>query len=252
MLDLNTRRVILHLHRLGHAIRAIARAVGHSRKAVREVLRTGAEEVPRLERAESGIEHLDCIRELFDSCEGNRQRVWEELGSKGVELSYSTLTGLMRRHGIGVQEKQRVGSYDFVPGQEMQHDTSPHQVVIGGRKGLEQCAALVLCFSHRSFAQLYPRWDRFHCKIFLTDALRYFRGAAHHCMVDNLSVVIARGTGPNAVPAPEMAAFADRFGFRFVAHRVGDVNRSAQVERLFSAKFPVMHRCPGDDHRVSQ
>ena len=32
---------------------------------------------------------------------------------------------------------------------------------------------------------------------------------------------------------PEMAAFAERFGFRFVAHEIGDANRSARVERPF-------------------
>ena len=35
------------------------------------------------------------------------------------------------------------------------------------------------------------------------------------------------------VPAPEMAAFAERFGFEFRAHRIGDANRSAHVERFF-------------------
>src|SRR5207253_3168415 len=35
------------------------------------------------------------------------------------------------------------------------------------------------------------------------------------------------------VPAPEMAAFAERFGFVFRAHEKGDANRSARVERPF-------------------
>lgn len=34
-------------------------------------------------------------------------------------------------------------------------------------------------------------------------------------------------------PVPEMEAFAARLGFRFQAHRVGDPNRKAHVERLF-------------------
>src|ERR1035441_4233960 len=42
---------------------------------------------------------------------------------------------------------------------------------------------------------------------------------------------------PLRLPAPlnqlEMEAFADRFGFRFVAHELGDANRSARVERPF-------------------
>jgi Mu transposase, C-terminal domain len=45
--------------------------------------------------------------------------------------------------------------------------------------------------------------------------------------------VVLRGTGREMVPVPEMAAFAERFGFRFVAHERGDANRSARVERNF-------------------
>ena len=35
------------------------------------------------------------------------------------------------------------------------------------------------------------------------------------------------------VPVPEMGVFGDRLGFRFVAHEIGDANRSARVERPF-------------------
>jgi len=46
-------------------------------------------------------------------------------------------------------------------------------------------------------------------------------------------VIVASGTGRDMVPAPEMAAFAERFGFDFRAHEKGDANRSARVERPF-------------------
>jgi len=36
------------------------------------------------------------------------------------------------------------------------------------------------------------------------------------------------------VPVPEMAAFAERFGFEFVAHAIGNANRSGRVERPFA------------------
>ena len=53
-------------------------------------------------------------------------------------------------------------------------------------------------------------------------------------MIDNTHVVVLRGTGSEMIPVPEMEAFAERFGFRFVAHERGDANRSARVERPFS------------------
>jgi transposase len=160
-------------------------------------------------------------------------RVHEELEAEGVRVAYSTLTAFARRQGLGRARPQRAGRYPFAPGEEMQHDTSPHEVAIGGRRRRLQCAALVLCYSRRLYAQVYPTFNRFYAKSFLTEALRRFGGAAGRCLVDNTSVVIAAGSGREAVIAPEMEAFAERFGFRFEAHAVGDANRSARVERPF-------------------
>jgi hypothetical protein len=70
--------------------------------------------------------------------------------------------------------------------------------------------------------------------VFLTDALRYMGGAVERIMIDNTHVVVLRGTGREMIPVPEMEAFAERLGFRFVAHERGDANRSARVERPFS------------------
>jgi hypothetical protein len=59
-------------------------------------------------------------------------------------------------------------------------------------------------------------------------------GAPERVMIDNTHVVVLRGTGREMIPVPEMEAFAERLGFRFVAHERGDANRSARVERPFS------------------
>ena len=69
--------------------------------------------------------------------------------------------------------------------------------------------------------------------MFLTEALRYMGGACARVMIDNTHVVVLRGTGREMIPVPEMEAFGERFGFRFVAHERGDANRSARVERPF-------------------
>jgi hypothetical protein len=83
------------------------------------------------------------------------------------------------------------------------------------------------------FFQIYPNFTRFDCKVFLTEALKYFNGATKRVEIDNTHVVVLRGTGRAMVPVPEMAAFADRYGFQFAAHELGDANRSAHVERQF-------------------
>jgi len=204
-----------------------------SRGAVRNVVTSGVAEVSGLVREDQLGPHLDKVRALHDRCQGNLVRVCEELQAEGIEVGYSSLTSFCRRHEIGRPTKQRTGSYDFAPGEEMQHDTSPHKVTIGDTKTLVQCASLVLCYCRVIYAQVYVRWSRFECRCFLTEGIRYFRGAAGLCMIDNSSVVIAHGTGRDAVPAPAMQALGERFDFRFEAHAPGHANRSGRVERPF-------------------
>jgi hypothetical protein len=83
--------------------------------------------------------------------------------------------------------------------------------------------SLVLCNTRMLFFQAYPVFTRSTCEVFLTDALEYLRGAAAVCMTDNTDVVVASGTGTRMVPAPEMAAFAERFSLVFRADEKGDV-----------------------------
>ncbi len=234
MLDLETRGAILRLAREGHGTRFIARAVGVARKSVKRVVASGEAEVPAIERADQLGEHVERVRELHLACKGNLVRVHEELRARHeIGVPYSTLTRFCRDAGIGVVPKQAAGRYVFDPGEEMQHDTSPHDVMVGGRTRHLQCASLVMCFSRRRYIQCYPRWTRFHAKVFLTRALVFLDGAAGRCMLDNSTVIMTGGTGPDARAVPEMQAFSDRFGFQFVAHRIGDANRSARVEGPF-------------------
>ncbi len=214
-------------------MRAIARTLGLSRNAVRDVIRSGQAEVPALERDESLSSSLDIVRTLYDQCKGNLVRVGEKLTEQGIEVGYSTLTAFCRRHEIGTKPKQAFGSYHFDPGEEMQHDTSPHSVEIAKKRVKIECAALAMCYSRDLYAQAYQRWSRFECRLFLSEAIQHFGGAARRCMLDNSTVVIAHGHGKHAVAAPEMQALAKRFGFTFVAHEPGDKNRSARVERPF-------------------
>jgi transposase len=233
MLDEHQRIAILELKKKGFGTRRIARALQISRSAVRDVLESGEAPPPKIVRSAKADTHKDAVLELYVRCDGNLVRVHEELQKSGVKLSYQALTGFCRRHEIGRAPKLPSGRYDFGPGVEMQHDTSPHQAMIGGRVRMVQIASLVLCYSRMTFIQLYPCFTRFECKVFLTDAIEYFGGAAASCMVDNTNVVRLRGTGREMVPVPEMVAFGERFGFQFAAHEVGDANRSARVENPF-------------------
>ena len=233
MIDQELRTAIFTLRGKDLGTRAIARALRISRNTVRGILHSGQAAVPERESADKTEPHAELVRELYQRCEGNRVRVAEELAERKITIPYSTLTAGLRRLGVGVRVKEPAGQYVFDRGVEMQHDTSPHHLELGGRRRQVQTASLVLGYSRMRFMQSYPTWNRFWCKVFLTDALVFLGGAALRCMVDNSSVVIARGTGKNATIAPEMEAFGQRFGFAFAAHEIGDANRSGKVERPF-------------------
>jgi transposase len=234
MLSQSQRTTILELHSQGVKKREMARVLGISRSSVDKVLGSNSAQVPAVLRAEKAEPYRQQILELLPRCKGNLVRVHEELVASGAVLSYQALTAFCRRHEITQPPQVRAGQYDFLPGEELQHDTSPHALELAGKPCKVQTASAVLCYSRMLFFQCYPTFQRFDCKIFLTHALRYFGGRSERVMIDNTHVVVLRGTGSEMVPVPEMAAFAERFGFRFVAHERGDANRSARVERPFS------------------
>ena len=96
----------------------------------------------------------------LERARGNAVRARELLAADGTHVSYSTLTRWLREAGLRTPPP-RAGEYVFAPGCEMQHDTSPHRVTIGGRVVTAQCAGLVLAYSRRLFI-LKTAVDRSH------------------------------------------------------------------------------------------
>ncbi|MBN2029611.1 transposase [bacterium] len=233
MKDVETRQAILKLNELGYGYRKIARTLRVSRWLVREVVNSQNGELPESKRASKPEIFRERIIEEIKSCQGNLVRVHEELRDDNIDLTYSTLTRFVRDNNLVKGSKPPVGKYVFDPGEESQFDTSPHIVTFSTGKRKCQCASLILGYSRMLFFQYYPRFTRFECKIFLTDALRYFQGACKRCIIDNTNLAVFHGTGPDALIVPEMEIFSQRFGFVFQAHRLGDKNRSGKIERPF-------------------
>ena len=175
MLSQAQRTTILELHTQG-----VANARSHecwgspAWRCAKSCARTPPR-VPELQRSEKAEPYRQQILELFENCQGNLVRVHEELVAAGAELSYPALTAFCRRHGIGYAPPVAAGQYDFAPGEELQHDTSPHELELAGKKRKVQTASAVLCYSRMLFFQCYPTFQRFDCKVFLTEALRYYR-----------------------------------------------------------------------------
>jgi len=158
MLDEATRNAILKLHEQGHSSRKIAADLKIARSSASAVIASRRVDVPALRRCERAEAWRTQILDLHARYEGHLGRIHEALTQQGAEISYAALTAFCRRHGIGHSPKLPSGRYTFAPGQEMQHDTSPHRAQIGGTLTRVQTASLVLCYSRMIFFQCYPRF----------------------------------------------------------------------------------------------
>jgi len=213
-------------------IREKSRILKVARNTVRKVNKNGGKVAPA--KDSQCLKHLPLINDLFRECKGNVVRVKEELKSRhDVAIPYQTLTWLIRKEEVRTPKKKRSGRYVFNPGEEMQHDTSPHNIFLGTKKVTAQCASLVMAYSRKLYMQYYPCFTRFECRVFLDKAFSYLDGTAGKCIIDNTHVILASGIGPNAIITPEMVHFGRIYNTKFEAHWLNDPNRKARVERPF-------------------
>ena len=204
-----------------------------SRNTVRRVIKNERGRQKVRQSRHQGAEAL--VRQHFGACRQNVVRIGQVIAEGyGQTVPYSSLTRMVRQMDLRQKKRPRCGSYEFGPGEEMQHDTSPHRLRMADKTIKAQCASLVLGYSKKLFIQYYPRFTRFEAKVFLSAALKYMGGACRRCIIDNTSVIVVLGSGPDAVMAPEMEAFGHMFGTVFVAHHINDADRKAKVERNFS------------------
>jgi len=123
MIDPEMRKAIYQLHLTGMPLRHISRQFHLSRNTVRAVILQQGK-LPQTVRADKTQIDLELLRRLHDECEGWIQRIHEKLiEEEGIEVSYSTLTRLLRELGWGKSRKTRCDRVPDEPGVEMQHDT---------------------------------------------------------------------------------------------------------------------------------
>lgn len=230
MTPIQLRDSVRALQQQGHSLRQISRLLHISRNTVRRILREPA----RAAQGSAPDEALQRrLKDVYARAQGNAVRMAQLLEDEdGRSPPYSTLTRWVREAELR-RAPQRAGRYHFAPGEEMQHDTSPHRVTVAGKAITAQCAALTLACSRRLYIRYYARYSRLEAKHFLLQAALFMGGTCARCVIDNTSVVLAGGAGAEAVFAPEMVAFAATLGFAFMAHRVGDPDRKGRIERPF-------------------
>ena len=176
----------------------------------------------------------ELLERLYRDCRGRVQRVHEKLvEEEKIAVAYSTLTRMLGRLGLGQTRQQRCSRVPDEPGAEMQHDTTIYSVRLGESLARLVASLLYLRYSKRRYLKFYRAFNRFRMKCFFHEGLLFWGYAAPECIIDNTNLARLRGTGANAVMAPEMEAFSKAHGFRFVCHEKGHANRKAGEERSF-------------------
>jgi transposase len=233
MIDPDARNAIYQLHLTGMPLREISRRFGISRNTVRAIIRQqGA--MPEVVRKDKIQIDPELLQRLYHECEGWVQRMHEKLTEEEeIQVSYPTLTRILRELGLGKNKKARCDRVPDEPGAEMQHDTTDYWLAIADRRTKLIASLIYLRYSKLRYLKFYPVFNRFAMKCFLHEALMFWGYAARTCIIDNTNLARLRGTGKQAVIVPEMVTFAARYGFEFRCHEIRHSNRKAGGERSF-------------------
>jgi len=226
-------RTIHQLHEKGTGKKQIARLLHLDPRTVRKALSRDANEQHHGRRDKVVVDE-ELLRTLYQECGGYVQRIYEKLTEDySLSVSYSTVLRNIHEYDIGKSPKEPCDRVADMPGVEMQHDTSPHKVIIDGKKHNLICSGLYLRYSKMRYIKYYKRFTRFTMKCFMDEALRYFGYCTQRCIIDNTSLAIDYGSGRDAVFSREMVTFAKNYGFIWYAHAIGHANRKAGTERNF-------------------
>ena len=112
-----------------------ARSAGNSRSAATRCGRSSASKasMPQTVRKDKIQVDPELLRRLYQQCDGWLQRVHEKLvEEEKIQVSYPTLTRLVRELELGKPPPTRCDHVPDEPGAEMQHDTTVYQVRLAG------------------------------------------------------------------------------------------------------------------------
>lgn len=233
MIGPDKRKAVYLLYQEGMSIRDIARHLDLSPTTVTTIIRQKGE-MPECVRKDKIQIDPELLAFFYQDCSGRAQRVYEKLNEEqGIVIGYSTVTQLLREQGLSGKCSKRCGREDDVPGAEMQHDTSPYRVRLGTKRVNVQGSLLYFRYAKVRYLRFYRFFDRFQMKCFFHEALMFWGYAAKICIIDNTNLARLKGTGKNAVIAPEMMRFAKSYQFEFRCHEKGHANRKAGNERGF-------------------
>ena len=109
----------------------------------------------------------ELLRRLYQECRGWIQRVHEKLvEEENIQVSYPTLTRLLRELGLGKSPKARCDRVPDEPGLEMQHDTTVYQVPLAGSADQDHRQLAVPALLEAAVPEVLPRFQPLRDEVF--------------------------------------------------------------------------------------
>jgi len=232
MIDVSKCKSIFCLYNEGMGIREISRRLRVSINTVSKIINQKGEPLNTIRRDKIDVDP-ELLRSLYTKCDGYVQRIHEILADEGILIGYSTLTRNIRELNLGQPKNGRCDQVPDEPGAEMQHDTSPYIKKIGTYRVKIIASLIYMRYAKVRYLKFYRSFNRFAMKCFIHEALSFWGYSASACIIDNTNLARLKGTGKNAVMAPEMKQFARQYGFEFICHEIRHSNRKAGNERSF-------------------
>jgi transposase len=237
---------VVLLRRQGMSGRAIARAIGVTRKLVAKLLREHNRDrnAPHLALVPPPVRQaraskLDSHRETIDGLlsrfpDITAQRVFEELRRVGFDGGYTVVKKLVRTLRPKPKPTASQVTEKFGPGEMAESDWSPYTIAFthAPAKTL-QCFGYTLVFSHRKFFRFYSRCDLYALMDGHVEAFTAFGGVAARCKYDSQKAVVVRWEGSQPIYNLRFIDFATYYEYRPVACRPRHPNDKPHVERSF-------------------
>lgn len=156
--------------------------------------------------------------------------IYEYLGSKGFDISYSTVCSYIRKEEKRIKEAFIKQQYS--PGVSCEFDWGEVKLFIEGQKKTFNLAVFTCCYSNYRYAKLFHRQDNLAFNQSHIDFFDHLGGVFEEMVYDNMRVAVKRFVGNTEKQATrgllELSNYY-HFGFRFCNIRKG--NEKGHVER---------------------
>ena len=234
MLSMEGWATIRYLHAQGKSIRAIARELTISRKAVRHALRSeGLAKYERARRANPKLDpFLPQIRELYFQKHLIGSRILREVRGQGYMGSATPLYAYLRTLRV-LPSGKVTERFETAPGKQGQFDWSPYTIPLGGELRRVVVFGMALGYSRRK--HYTGSLDERQASIFeaVEESFWTFGGAPKELLVDNARAFVLDANPAHFQWNPQFLELCGHYRVQPRACQVRRPRTKGKIERPF-------------------